>query len=76
MNLIEDVASHPLLINRWAPTQTEGVGAEALLPPVTHHGATPRIGPVPSPGQHANDILRELGFDDDHIGDLRGRGVV
>jgi len=36
-----------------------------------------RVGPVPTPGQHTDDVLREvLGYDGPTIDGLRARGAV
>jgi crotonobetainyl-CoA:carnitine CoA-transferase CaiB-like acyl-CoA transferase len=36
----------------------------------------PRMGAIPSIGQHTDAILRELGFDDDTIAAWREAGVI
>jgi crotonobetainyl-CoA:carnitine CoA-transferase CaiB-like acyl-CoA transferase len=33
-------------------------------------------GPPPTLGQHTDDVLREIGYDDAGIGDLRARTIV
>jgi crotonobetainyl-CoA:carnitine CoA-transferase CaiB-like acyl-CoA transferase len=33
-------------------------------------------GPAPASGEHTDEILRELGYDDGRIGELRSRGAV
>jgi len=36
-----------------------------------------RVGPVPTPGQHTDEILeRLLGYDSDMLGSLRRDGVI
>jgi crotonobetainyl-CoA:carnitine CoA-transferase CaiB-like acyl-CoA transferase len=36
-----------------------------------------RVGPVPTPGQHTDEVLqRLLDYDRDTLGELRGLGVI
>ena len=32
--------------------------------------------PPPEPGQHTNEVLRELGYSDHQISEMRARGVL
>jgi crotonobetainyl-CoA:carnitine CoA-transferase CaiB-like acyl-CoA transferase len=55
------------------------VAGEMYVPGVTiKMSTTPgRLGPVPTPGQHTDDVLREvLGYDAPMIDALRQQGVV
>ena len=45
-------------------------------PVVSFSGTTGRVGPGPLKGQHTRPILRELGYTDDQIHDLKQRKVV
>jgi len=57
----------------------DAVAGEMYVPGVTIKlSKTPgRVGPVPTPGQHTDDVLREvLGYDGATIAALRQRGVV
>jgi crotonobetainyl-CoA:carnitine CoA-transferase CaiB-like acyl-CoA transferase len=49
---------------------------EALLPPITMPGVTPRMDPVPELGAHTDDILTSLGYDAEGIARLRREGVL
>jgi crotonobetainyl-CoA:carnitine CoA-transferase CaiB-like acyl-CoA transferase len=47
------------------------------LTPLVAFGRTPGVaGPAPSIGQHTDSVLRELGYDEATISDLRARGVI
>lgn len=64
VNDMHDVWAHPQLAARDRWTQVESpVGAlPALLPPGLPSSVTPRMGPIPSVGQHTESILVEFGF--------------
>ncbi|BBZ01440.1 CoA transferase [Mycolicibacterium chitae] len=62
VNTVDEFLEHPVLAarDRWRTVQTPGGPVRALLPPV-ELGAEPRMGPVPSLGEHTAAILEELG---------------
>lgn len=62
VNDVPAVAAHPQLAarNRWANASSPGGDIAALIPPHNLQHATPRMGAVPSLGQHTNEILMEL----------------
>jgi crotonobetainyl-CoA:carnitine CoA-transferase CaiB-like acyl-CoA transferase len=64
---VPEVAGHPQLAarNRWTTVSVPGGMIPALLPPHNLAGITPRMGPVPAPGQHTAEILAELGLTED-----------
>jgi len=51
-------------------------GRPALAPPGFDAAAAPRMGPVPSLGQHTDAILAELGLSEADIGALRALQVL
>src|SRR5215470_16525081 len=77
---IPEVAKDPHLWEReMLVKMDDALAGEMYVPGVTIKlSKTPgRVGPVPTPGQHTDDVLHEvLGYDDAMIDGLRQRGVV
>lgn len=65
LNTIPEFIAHPQLAarNRWREVDSPVGPLRALLPPVTIDDVDPRMGPIPSLGQHTRAILEELGYD-------------
>ncbi|MDQ6618573.1 MAG: CoA transferase [Pseudomonadota bacterium] len=78
MNDMHEVWQHPQLAarGRWSQVDTPAGEVPALLPPGVSAGASPRMDPVPSLGQHTDSILLELGWSREHIGRLREERVI
>ena len=78
MNTVREFVEHPQLAarNRWQTVGSPVGPLPALIPPVDIEGVEPSMGPVPSLGQHTDDILHELGFDPSTISEWRARGVI
>jgi crotonobetainyl-CoA:carnitine CoA-transferase CaiB-like acyl-CoA transferase len=74
------VAKDPHLWEREMLVKMEdAVAGELHVPGVTiKMSKTPgRVGPVPTPGQHTDEVLgRLLGYDSDTLGELRESGVI
>jgi len=77
---IPEVAKDPHLWEReMLVKMDDALAGEMYVPGVTIKlSKTPgRVGPVPTPGQHTDEVLREvLGYDGATIDGLRQRGVV
>ncbi|HEY3846806.1 MAG TPA: CoA transferase [Acetobacteraceae bacterium] len=77
---IPEVAKDPHLWEREMLVKTEDpVAGEMYLPGVTvKMSRTPgKIGPVPTPGQHTDEVLgRLLGYDADRLSELRKAKVI
>jgi CoA:oxalate CoA-transferase len=77
---IPEVAADPHLWEREMLVKMDDpVAGEMYVPGLTIKlSKTPgRLGPVPTPGQHTDDVLRDvLGYDDPTIDALRQQGVV
>jgi itaconate CoA-transferase len=78
LNDVEQVAQHPQLEarDRWREVGSPGGPIRAVLPPITLDGEQPRMDPIPALGEHTDAILREFGYSDPAIADLRAGGVV
>ena len=78
MNTIQEFVEHPQLAarNRWRTVDSPAGPLAALIPPVDIEGVEPSMGPIPSVGQHTEDILAEIGFDAPTVSAWRARGVI
>ena len=79
MNTMHDFWQHPQLAarGRWTEVGSAVGPLPALLPPGNwDDGDGPRMGPVPSLGQHSGTLLAELGYDAAAVAKLRADGVV
>jgi alpha-methylacyl-CoA racemase len=66
---------HPHLAARQVFVERDGVDQPAPAPRFSRTPGTIRR-PPPQPGEHTDDLLRELGLDGDRIGALRAGGAV
>ncbi len=73
-----DVWNHPQLAarDRWREVGTPGGPIRALLPPFTFGDFEAVMGDVPALGEHTDAVLRELGYAENEIADLRGSGAL
>jgi itaconate CoA-transferase len=78
MNTVQEFVEHPQLAarHRWQTVDSPVGPLPALIPPVDIEGVEPSMGPIPSVGQHTDDILDELGFDPTTVSRWRARGVI
>jgi crotonobetainyl-CoA:carnitine CoA-transferase CaiB-like acyl-CoA transferase len=78
LNNATDLAVHPQLVERGRIHQVETPAGPipAFQPPLNLAGLEPNMGPVPTLGQHTDEVLRELGYDDEQLARLRQAGVV
>jgi formyl-CoA transferase len=81
INTIDQVFADPQVqhLGLAAPVEHPRYGAQRLVgTPMNLEGVDDRIRrPTPDPGQHTDEVLREvLGYDDARIAALRARGVV
>jgi itaconate CoA-transferase len=60
---VKDVLKHPQLRarNRWTTVDSPAGELRALLPPIDLRGRQPRMDPIPSVGEHTDQILAWLG---------------
>lgn len=78
LNDMHDVWQHAQLKarERWVDVVTPNGRVPALLPPGMPDSYSPRMDAVPALGQHTDAILKELGYDDRALAELReGRAI-
>jgi itaconate CoA-transferase len=78
INAVDEVLRHPQLAerDRWRQVRTPGGTVRGLLPPFTFAGLELPMDPVPAVGEHTESVLRELGYSDEKIRDLRAAEAV
>lgn len=78
MNTIQEFLQHPQLAarKRWRDIDSPVGSLSALIPPADLEGVEAVMGAVPSLGQHTDDILKEIGFDESAVARWRQRGVI
>ena len=78
VNEIHEVQAHPQLSarKRWAEVDTPAGKVPVLIPPGAAAGDNPRMDAVPALGQHTDAILRQLGYADDTIANLRSSHAI
>ena len=75
---IGQFVDHPQLTarERWREIDSPAGPLRALLPPIEMADVAPVMGAVPSPGQHTDAILAELGFDAGVVEAWRREGTI
>jgi crotonobetainyl-CoA:carnitine CoA-transferase CaiB-like acyl-CoA transferase len=78
LNEVAQFLAHPQLTarQRWREVPSPVGPLQAILPPMHLEGYEPRMGAIPDIGQHSDEILSELGYGDERIGELRSLGVI
>ena len=78
VNDMHAVWAHPQLKarNRWREVGTSVGTVPALLPPGSWEEGDPRMDPVPALGEHSEAILKQLGYPDDKVAELKSAGVI
>jgi itaconate CoA-transferase len=78
MNSMQEFWEHPQLQarERWREVGSPVGPLKALLPPVTMRDVEPRMDPIPALGEHTDQILHSLGYQDEHISRLRAECVI
>ena len=78
MRTIGAFLDHPQLAarGRWRDFGSPVGPLRALLPPATMEGTEPVMAPIPDVGEHTDDILAELGYDEDAVAALRSSSAV
>jgi itaconate CoA-transferase len=78
VNEMKDLWEHPQLKarDRWREVGTSVGPIPALLPPGNSSGFEARMDAVPALGEHTDTILRELGWTQEQIGELRQKKAI
>ena len=78
MNSMKEFWDHPQLQarERWREVNSPVGQLKALLPPVTMRDIEPRMDPIPALGEHTEQVLRSLGYDDGQICRLRAEHMI
>jgi len=78
VSTMADVWKHPQLAQRkrWREVGSEAGALPALIPPASSSAFQARMDPVPALGQHAPDILKELGYSAAQIRQYADEGII
>jgi len=78
VNEVAEFVEHPQLAarDRWRQVGSPAGPLAAIIPPFDLEGMSPRMGPVPDVGDHTDEILMGLGYEEGEIVRFREEGVV
>jgi itaconate CoA-transferase len=78
MRTVQELIEHPQLEarDRWRQVGSPAGPLRALLPPVAMSDAEPVMAPLPGVGEHTEEILKELSYDEADIGALRREAAI
>lgn len=78
VNTIEEAINSQLASERGMLVEGRGneVPSRIGFPAVTRTGFEVPRGPPPCLGEHTEEVLREVGFDEDQLADLRAEGTI
>lgn len=78
VNTVQQLVEHPQLTERqrWARIDSPVGQIPTLLPPGVSSAWEPALTAIPALGEHTDDLLRELGRNDEQIAALHLEGVV
>ncbi|PYB78839.1 CoA transferase [Pseudomonas sp. LB-090624] len=78
VNNMHQVWQHPQLRarERWVEVDSPQGKLPALLPPGANRAYQPRMDAIPSIGQHNQSILKELGYSESQIAELKEVGAL
>jgi crotonobetainyl-CoA:carnitine CoA-transferase CaiB-like acyl-CoA transferase len=78
INEVSAFLDHPQLAarHRWRDVASPVGALKGIVPPMDLEGMEPRMGRIPEAGEHTDEILAELGYDDGAIRDMRHVGTI
>ena len=78
MRTVGEFIEHPQLAarGRWREVDSEAGPLRALLPPVAMEDTEPVMAAIPSVGEHTDEILKELSYDEESIAALRRDAAI
>jgi itaconate CoA-transferase len=78
MRTVRELIQHPQLEarDRWREVGSPAGPLRALLPPVAMSDAEPVMAPIPGVGEHTDEILKELSYDEAATGALRREAAI
>jgi itaconate CoA-transferase len=78
MRTVRAFIEHPQLQarGRWREVGSPASPLRALLPPMAMSNAEPVMAPIPSVGEHTDEILKELSYDEGAIAALRRDAAI
>jgi crotonobetainyl-CoA:carnitine CoA-transferase CaiB-like acyl-CoA transferase len=78
MSTVSEFIEHPQLAARdlWREIDSPAGPLQALLPPVAMANAEPVMAPIPRVGEHTDEILAELGYDEGAVAALRREAAI
>jgi itaconate CoA-transferase len=78
MRTVREFIEHPQLEarDRWREVGSPAGSLSASLPPIAMSDTEPVMAPIPEVGEHTDQILAELGYDEGAVAALRRQGAV
>jgi itaconate CoA-transferase len=78
MRTVREFIEHPQLEARarWREVGSPAGSLSASLPPIAMWDTEPVMAPIPEVGEHTDEILKELGYDEGAVAALRRQGAV
>jgi itaconate CoA-transferase len=78
MRTVSEFIEHPQLAarDRWREIDSPAGPLQALLPPAAMANTEPVMAPIPRVGEHTDEILEELGYDQGAVAALRREAAI
>jgi itaconate CoA-transferase len=78
MRTVSEFIEHPQLAarDRWREIHSPPGPLQALLPPAAMANTDPVMAPIPGVGEHTDEILEELGYDQGAVAALRREAAI